>query len=56
MLKRMTTPEQQPILHYWDTHAEAIEWTAEKIVDLTISVLQVMAPAIEAVIADHMEY
>jgi len=55
VLKRMTTPEQQPILHYWDTHAEAMEWTAEQIVDLTISVCQVMAPAIEAVIANHLE-
>ena len=56
VLKQMTTPEQQPILHYWDTHAATMEWTAEKIVDLTISVIQLMAPAIEAVIADHIEF
>jgi 2-phosphoglycerate kinase len=55
LLKRMTTPEQQPILHTWDTYAEAMEWTAEQIVDLTISVLQVLAPGIEAVIANHLE-
>jgi 2-phosphoglycerate kinase len=54
-IKRMTTPEQQPIIHYWDTHAESIEWTAEQIVELTISVLGVMAPAIEAVIENHLE-
>ena len=55
ILKQMTTPEQQPILHYWDTHAEGMEWTAEKIVELTISVIQVMAPGIEAVIDNHLE-
>ena len=55
LLKRLTTPEQQPILHYWDTHSEAMEWTAEQIVELTISVVQLMAPGIEAVIANHLE-
>jgi len=55
LLKRMTTPEQQPILHYWDTHADGMEWTAEQIVELTISVVQVMAPGIEAVITNHLE-
>jgi len=55
ILERMTTPEQQPILHYWRTHPEAMEWPAEKIVELTISVSQAMLPALEAVIANHLE-
>ena len=55
LLKRMTTPEQQPIIHYWDGHTEAMGWTAEQIVDLTISAAQVMAVGIEAVIANHLE-
>ncbi|MBI1256060.1 MAG: hypothetical protein GC204_01190 [Chloroflexi bacterium] len=54
-LKRMTTPEQQPVLHYWDTQPETREWTAEQIVDLTISVCEVVAPGIEAVIDNHLE-
>jgi 2-phosphoglycerate kinase len=55
LIKRMTTPEQQPIIHYWDTHSEAMGWTAEQIVDLTISAARVMAVGVEAVIANHLE-
>ncbi len=32
MLKVMTTPEQQPLIHYWDTHPEAAALPPEKIV------------------------
>ncbi|SRR5258708_19143952 len=55
ILERMTTPEQQPTLHYWRTHPEAGQWPAEKIVELTVSVGQAMAPALEAVIENHLE-
>ena len=55
VLARMTTPEQQPVLHYWRTHPEAGELPAEEIVELTIAVAQVMVPALEAVIANHIE-
>ncbi len=27
ILERMTTLEQQPALHYWRTHPEAMSWT-----------------------------
>ncbi|MGH2478962.1 MAG: hypothetical protein ACRDHW_04830, partial [Ktedonobacteraceae bacterium] len=55
ILERMTTPAQQPVLHYWKTHPEAGEQPAEEIVKQLIAVGQVMAPALEAVIANHLE-
>jgi 2-phosphoglycerate kinase len=55
ILERMTTPTEQPVLHYWRTHLEAVNQTAEEIVKHTIAVGQVMAPALEAVIANHIE-
>lgn len=55
ILERMTTPAQQPVLHYWRTHPEAGDQPAEEIVKHTIAVGQVMVPALEAVIANHIE-
>ena len=55
ILERMTTPAQQPVLHYWSTHPEAGEQPAEEIVKQLIAIGQVMAPALEAVIANHLE-
>ena len=54
-LMRMTTPEQQPLLHYWDTHPEAFSWSAERIFEHFLAVCEQMAPAYEAVIANHLE-
>jgi 2-phosphoglycerate kinase len=54
-LMRMTTPEQQPVLHYWDTHPEAQELSAEGIVKLHLATCQALTPAFEAVIANHLE-
>ena len=55
ILERMTTPTEQPVLHYWRTHPKAGNQPAEEIVKHTIAVGQVMAPALEAVIANHIE-
>lgn len=55
ILERMTTPAEQPVLHYWRTHPEARHMSPEEIVKLTIAVGQVMIPALEAVIANHIE-
>lgn len=55
VLERMTTPEQQPILHYWNTNPDAAQLTPKEIVKLTVAVGEVMAPALEAVIANHLE-
>src|SRR5476649_2341858 len=54
-LKAITTPQQQPALHYWQTHPEAVRLPPEEIVELHIAVTEVMAPAIEAVIGNHLE-
>ena len=54
-LKAMTTAVQQPVLHYWDTHPEAMSWSAEEIVALTNRVCDVLAPAAEAVVANHID-
>lgn len=55
ILEHMTSPDEQPVLHYWRLHPEARDMTAEEIVKHTIAVGQVMAPALEAVIANHIE-
>jgi 2-phosphoglycerate kinase len=55
ILECMTTPEQQPVLHWWRTHPGAGELAAEEIVEHTIAVGRVMAPALTAVIANHLE-
>ena len=54
-LMRMTTPEQQPALHYWQTHPEAQQWPAEEILQLFLASCHALAPALEAVIANHLE-
>jgi 2-phosphoglycerate kinase len=50
----LTTPQQEPILHYWDTHPDARLWPEDKIADLHLRVADVMGPAFRAVIADHV--
>jgi 2-phosphoglycerate kinase len=54
-IMHMTTPEQQPILHYWDTHPEAHQLPAEEILKLHLATCRQMVPAFEAVIANHLE-
>ncbi|MBL7520569.1 hypothetical protein I6A84_21380 [Frankia sp. CNm7] len=54
-LTAMTTSQQQPALHYWNTHPETLSWQPEKTSDLHFAVAETMRPAFEAVIADHVE-
>lgn len=54
-LQTLTTPEQQPELHYWQSNVEAPQMTTEAILDLHLSVARVMQPALKAVIANHLE-
>lgn len=54
-LTAFTTPDQQPLLHYWDTHPEAFEWPPAKIAELHLSVAETLRIAYRAVIADHVE-
>lgn len=54
-LKALTTPEQQPALHYWHTHPEAMHWPAQEILALHLAVCRALAPVVEAVAANHVE-
>lgn len=51
----MTTPEQQPAIHYWRTHPEADNLPPEEILELFLSVCRALGPAIEAVVQNHIE-
>ena len=54
-LQAMTTPEQQPALHHWATHPEAHELPPEGILRLHLTVAESLAPALAAVVANHLE-
>jgi 2-phosphoglycerate kinase len=53
-LRAMTTGEQQPLLHYWDTHPQVKAWPPEKVADLHLSVADAVEPGLSAVITDHV--
>jgi 2-phosphoglycerate kinase len=55
LLERMTTPEQQPSLHFWRTHPAPHTLSAEHIFEQGLTVGQAMAPGLEAVIGNHLE-
>jgi 2-phosphoglycerate kinase len=55
ILERMTTPEQQPVLHFWRTHPAPHTLTPEEIVANGIDVGTVMLPALAAVVLNHIE-
>jgi 2-phosphoglycerate kinase len=55
ILERMTTPEQQPALHFWRTHPDPGSLSAEEIHEQGLDILQVMMPALEAVVENHLE-
>jgi 2-phosphoglycerate kinase len=56
ILERMTTPEQQPILHFWRTNPEAARRMDEQQqLQFFISYARVIAVALELVIANHIE-
>ncbi|MEO8541265.1 MAG: hypothetical protein ABI577_16105 [bacterium] len=52
---RMTTPTEQPILHRFRTDPEVPDWPPERIVKQFIEVCEQLAPAYEAVVANHLE-
>ncbi|MCA0454426.1 MAG: hypothetical protein LCI00_10665 [Chloroflexi bacterium] len=55
LLRRMTTPAQQPILHHWDTHPDPFSMSAEEMTANLIATGGVMHSGLEAVIANHLE-
>jgi len=56
-MRAATTPEQQPLLHFWETDlAEFLSWTDDQRAEHHLRVCrEVYHPVIEAVIADHLE-
>lgn len=56
VLERMTTPEQQPVLHYWRTHpAEALRWDDSRHLAHFQAYGAVMHEALIPVLANHLE-
>jgi hypothetical protein len=54
-LERMTTPQEQPSLHFWQTHPDPGSLSAEEIHEQGLDILKVMMPALEAVVENHLE-
>jgi 2-phosphoglycerate kinase len=54
-LLAMTTPDQQPALHYWRTHPEAAGLPPEGILELHLATAEALTAALVAVIANHLE-
>src|SRR5207249_322315 len=53
VLECLTTPEQQPVLHFWRTHPAPHTLQPANIVTHTIAVGNVLLPALAAVIVNH---
>jgi 2-phosphoglycerate kinase len=55
LLEHMTTPEQQPALHFWRTHPALHMLSADEIFEQGLTIGPAMAPGLEAVIGNHLE-
>jgi 2-phosphoglycerate kinase len=55
-LQAITTPEQQPMFHFWGTYPEFRSWPPEQIAARHFEVASALRPAYAAVIADHVEF
>jgi 2-phosphoglycerate kinase len=54
VLEHMTTPDQQPVIHFWRTHPDPDRLSAKEIMRQGLEVARVMSSGLEAVIADHL--
>ena len=54
-VEALTTPAQQPWIHYWRTHPQSALLPAAEVLDLHLKVCRAMTPALKAVINNHME-
>lgn len=54
VLERMTTPEQQPALHFWQAHPDPESLSPEPIYARWLDILGVMLPALDAVVENHL--
>lgn len=55
VLERMTTPAQYPALHFWHTHPDPTALPPEQIAAQGIEIARELQPALEVVIANHLE-
>lgn len=55
MLQKMTSPQQQPALHFWETHPNPMALSPEEIFERGLEIGEVMTPALQAVIDNHIE-
>jgi 2-phosphoglycerate kinase len=54
LLEHMTTPQQQPALHWWRTDPAFAEASAIEIMEQGLEIGHAMRPGLEAVIAHHL--
>ena len=55
-LRALTTPHQQPFLHYAVTAPDMFSWPPERIADHHLALADALRPGFRAVIADHVEF
>ena len=55
VLERMTTAEQHPAIHFWRTHPAPDQLSAAEIIEHLLEHSDALRPALEAVIANHLE-
>jgi 2-phosphoglycerate kinase len=54
LLERMTTPDQQPAIHFWRTHPTLDQLTTTDIIQHLLEHSEAMSFGLEAVIANHL--
>ncbi len=55
ILEKMTTPEQLPALHFWNTLPDPMSLSPKEIFEQGLEIGEVLTPALEAVIDNHIE-
>ncbi len=53
-VEALTTPQSQPLIHFWTEHPEALQHSAAEILEKHIEICRALAPAIDAVIDNHI--
>lgn len=55
-VKALTTPENAPIMHLWDSHPGAASWPPEKVAGHHFTVAEALRPGLLAIITDHLAF
>ncbi|WP_433273638.1 hypothetical protein ACQPZF_19595 [Actinosynnema sp. CS-041913] len=53
-LQSLTTADRQPALHYWLGHSDR-SMSPDQVLDAQVALARALAPALEAVIANHLD-